>query len=272
MRYLFCILLISLMACKSSPKKTSIYQTLSGNWLVLYLSNDDVSDKKTDLYAKLQDSLVTGKGLKLVTFYADGYFAQLDSLPLKGRWSTKEDEIIYVNGAGKGFDHLKCVFKSYQDGNMLLTETIEAEGQQLDLQWHLLRIDNGDATTLFDKEANTWRNVPVREETEEEMRTRLHSMLKYYAAYFKLLSEESSYFMPSRIMLPMKFYQHAVGIKYYDENSRFVKLFYSPPQAKIAHAMLDGLIERVKFDFPEKKSYTEEYSLMLDQLADELVK
>lgn len=239
---------------------------------MLYLSTDDNTEEQTKLYDKVQDSLVTGKGLKLISFYPDGGFAQLDSLPLTGRWSTKEDNIIYVNDAGKGFDHFKGVFRSFEDGNMELTEMIQDNGVRLELKWHLVRIDDGDATLLFDEKANAWRKIPVREQTDAEIKDRLVAMLKYYGTYFKLLSEKSSYFIPARVMLPFKLYQHAIGIRSYDENSRFSKLFYSPLQSKFAHAMLDGLIERVKFNFPQKDSFTEEYSLMLFQLAEELEK
>jgi hypothetical protein len=273
MRYLpILLLLFMLTACKNS-KKQGTYDIVTGNWFVLYpQSGDDADQKQEDLYNKMQDSIVTLKGLKLITFHGNGDFEQLDSFPLKGRWGTKDKNVVFVNGAGKGFDNFKSTFLRYEDGNMLLSEILNSEGEKIAVTWHLKKIESGRVTELFDKDKNAWRKVPDHDETDMEMRERLSLMLRYYAVYFKLIADESSYFMPSRVMLPFSFYQHAIGMKTFDEKIKFVRLFHSTAQARIAYAMLDGAIERVKFDIPAKESYSEEYSLMLDMLADELKK
>ena len=97
-------------------------------------------------------------------------------------------------------------------------------------------------------------------------------MLLFYSGYFQLISEEASYFMPMRVHMPLKFYQHAIGAKDFKPDSRFVTFFYSEEQARMAYELLKAAIKNSDFDDVEGgNSYTREYSQMLKIMAKNLV-
>lgn len=271
MRYLYFLFAVLFFSCASSSKKKSIHDQITGNWFVLYPDEDLNNEKLEAIYARTQDSLVTLKGVKLISFYDNGTFMQWDSIPVKGRWGTVEEKIV-VNGAGKGFDNFKARFSGVEDGVLKLDELLLIEGEQLKLTWHLKKITGGKAADLFTEEKNSWRKVPVQDESIVQIKKRLSAMLSYYAVYFSLIAEESSYFMPIRVMLPLKFYQHAIGMKPYDDTHRFVSLFYSPEQAKQAYELLKEVVNGSDENYKQLKSYSEEYAIMLEKMAEDMVK
>ncbi len=241
---------------------------------MLYPKLESDNQRQEDVYAKLEDSLVTLKGVKLVSFLESGVFIQWDSTLLKGKWGTVNENEVVVSRAGKGFENFKAVYSGMEDDMLKLTEFISVNGEKLKLVWHLKKITSGKTAGLFDPEKNKWRTVPGKDETEEEMKQRLSQMLSYYSIYFKLISDESSYFMPVRIMLPVKFYQHAIGMKEYDTAHRFTSLFHSAPQAKKGFDLLKKAVNSTRYDLPDdiKNSYSYEYSLMLEKLSEEIKK
>jgi hypothetical protein len=182
--------------------------------------------------------------------------------------------MVVISGAGTGFENFKGEFTSLEDDKLKLTEYLNVEGERIKIIWHLRKISKGTAADLFDPKKNQWRNKPGKPESEPEMKQRLSEMLSYYSIYFKLISEQSSYFMPVRIMLPLKFYQHAIGMKEFDEEHRFTSLFYSPAQAREAFNLLKETVNSSDYNFPEfqKESYSLEYSMMLEKLAADIVK
>lgn len=259
------------LACKQESKK-NLQQTITGDWIVLYPDEDLRNQKERKKYAAIQDSLTGLKCLKLIRFSEQGTFNQLDSIDIQGSWSTKDEEYVLVKGGGRGFDNFRTTFASYEKGVAKLIEVVNTEKEKIKIIWHLLKIEKGDATKLFLPEQNSWRKKAVKVETDEQLKSRLIQMLEFYSIYFKLLSEKSSYFIPGRVILPVKFYQHGIGMKFFDPESKFASLFYSKEQAKIAHIYLDVSLGKVKFNPPQNNSYTEEYSYMLQKLADELKK
>jgi hypothetical protein len=272
MRYYLFLLLLFFYCCQSSKQSDSLNDVIAGNWFIIYPDEENLDKEQEKIYGRIQDSLVTLKGLKLVSFMPNGDFVELDSLPKKGRWGIKENEVVYVAGAGKGFNDFKTTVSHFEKGDLQLTETVSADGRKMNITWHLKKLDKGEPATLFDADKNKWREKPNASESDTDVKKRLVAMLRYYAIYFKLIAKESSYFMPSRVMLPIGFYQHAISVKAFDAESKFVKLFYSLEQGRMAHTMLKGSVERVTFSFKEKNSYSEEYSLMLGELADDLEK
>jgi hypothetical protein len=271
MRYLLFFIIFLHFSC-ASKKEVSLEQTVSGNWFILYPKDELTNSKQEKIYAAIQDSLTALKCLKLISFSEQGIFNQLDSIKIKGKWGTKDEMYVRVTDGGRGFDDFRTTFDGFDDGILKLTEIVNSGGEKLKFVWHLMKIDKGDPNKLFDPEFNKWRTKPARPESDEELKKRLVQMLDFYSIYFKLIADNSSYFIPGRIILPFKFYQHGIGMKFFDEQSAFASLFYSKEQAKKAHLFLDLTIGNVKFDTQNLKSYTEEYSLMLKKIAREVLK
>jgi hypothetical protein len=265
MRYV--LLLLAFTAASCGSKKKSLHDTVTGNWFVLYPDDELLTEKQNKIYAEAQDSITGLKCLKLISFSANGEFSQLDSIQLKGKWGTRDDEQVVVNNAGKGFDNFKTVFDGFEDGVLRLTETVPIKNSKLQLVWHLKKIEEGEPARLFATENNTWRTKPTAKETDIQIKKRIAQMMNFYALYFELIAEESSYFMPGRVMLPFSFYQHGIGLKEFDAESRFTTLFYDKEQAKKAHLYLGVAIDNVDYKFKATKSYSAEYAEMLKAMA-----
>ena len=118
---------------------------------------------------------------------------------------------------------------------------------------------------LFSSEANHWRKKPTAPEPESAIRKRLVSLLKYYSDYFKLVSKESSYFLVSRVPLPFRYYQHAIGLR--DMQPAFVNLFYNEDDAKKAYTILEQTINALTGKFDWNENFVVEYGLSLKKMA-----
>ncbi len=271
MRYVLFFLILSQFSC-ASKKEASLQETVSGNWFILYPKDELTNNKQEKIYADIQDSLTALKCLKLISFSEQGVFNQSDSIKIKGKWGVKDDMYIRVTDGGRGFDDFRTIFEGFDNGILKLTEIVNSGGEKLKFVWHLMKIEKGDPVKLFEPEFNKWRIKATRSESDEELKSRLVQMLNFYSVYFKLIADNSSYFIPGRIILPLKFYQHGIGMKFFAEESVFSSLFYSKEQAKKAHLFLDITIGDVKFDTKDLKSYTEEYAIMLRKIGEELVK
>lgn len=272
MQYLSILLVLFLAAC-AAPARRSVHDQLTGNWFIIYPEEKLNTDKQNEIYARAQDSLVTAKGVKLVSFLENGQFVQWDSIGLQGKWGVIDDTQVVVSGAGKGFEKFKAIF-STEGGHVLLTETISVDGEPLTLSWHLKQVTEGKETALFDAAKNAWRKKPTGPEAEADMKKRLSAMLEHYSLYFNLLSDNSSYFMPVRVMLPLKFYQHAIGMKDFDETHRFVSLFYNVEDARKAYELLKHVVNNSDYNYPDSdsNSFSKEYAYMLGHLAKEILK
>ncbi len=268
MRNLLILFLLAFFLNSCSDKDISDPQNvLPGNWFLLYPDEDLQTREQEAVYAATQDSLTDAKCLKLLRFTDKGDFYQQDSIGKRGNWKQKERDVIQVFGGGEGFDRFQVKFSGYSKDILKLTETVDTRGQQLTLTWHLLRIDKGKEKSLFDETKNKWRIKATREESEQQIRERLIQMLNYYAVYFDLIADRSTYFMPSRILLPLKFYQHGIGLRSFDPESKFAHLFFSTEQAKFASYVLEGAMDKAKFDFKDNSSFSREYARMLEEMA-----
>lgn len=268
MRYLISSILLSCVFMACSTKSTDDpAEILPGNWFLLYPDDDLKTREQEAVYAATQDSLTDPKCLKLLRFSEKGSFNQQDSIGITGTWKVKEGEVVQVFGGGNGFERFQTTFAGYEKDILKLTEMAEVRGQKLKLVWHLLRIDKGKETALFDEAKNKWRIRAVKEETEDEIRERVKQMLSYYSVYFDLIADRSTYFMPSRVILPIKFYQHGIGLKTFDPESKFANLFYNTEQAKFANYVLEGAMDKAKFDFKDNSSFSREYARMLEEMG-----
>jgi hypothetical protein len=271
MRWIILFFLVGGWACSSGPGKT-VHQQLEGNWFVIYPEEELRNEQQKKIFARIQDSLVTLKGVKPITLQKDGTFIQWDSTGTTGQWGLLDEKMVVVNNGGRGFNDFKALFTSLEKDKLSLTEYIDTEGERIKLVWHLRKISSGEFLELFDPAKNEWRQKPPSAESPQQIKERLSAMLHYYAIYFKLIAEQSSYFMPIRVMLPLKFYQHAIGMKELDIHHRFVSLFYSVDQASMAYDILKQTVNKSDHNFPEsdKNSYSLEYAMMLEQLAKEI--
>lgn len=247
---------------------------MTGNWFIIYPEEELTTKSQEAIYAEIQDSLVTGKGVKIISCLDDGQFIQWDSTGLTGKWAVMDENTVVIRSAGKGFENFKAEFAPGEEGKIKLTEHLNIKGERINITWHLAKITSGKEASLFDPEKNNWRKKPAAAEPDDAMKKRLSAMLNYYSVYFKLIAGQSSYFMPVRVMLPVKFYQHAIGMKDFDEKHRFGSLFYSVEDAKKAYDLLKEVVNNSDYNYPDsdKNSYSLEYSYMLAYLAEEIIK
>jgi hypothetical protein len=269
MRWIILLISLSLFSCNSPSEQEKLHRQLSGNWLIVYPDHNLKNQRQRELYGKLQDSIVSLKGLKLISLSEDGAFRQMDSLNQEGKWTLSPGNTIMVDKGGKGFENYSAEVKGYKGETLLLSEIVHANGENLQLIWKLKKISGDASDDLFSKKTNQWRQRPQQPESEKQMKHRLADMLQYYSDYYKLVAKEARYFIPKRVFLPLNFYQHGIGLRSFDEESIFVTLFYNEEQAKQAHQYLGETIQKLKGTYPsDQGSFVVEYSMFLAEMAD----
>lgn len=273
-RYFILYILLLLAACKPAPEKDKGSEAMEGKWLVVYPDEQLRNETEEKIYAAIQDSLVELKGLKLVAFDKDGLFYQADDIKRNGAWLLNTDKHLLVDGGGKGFAPFRATLSQLSKESMILTERVKYEGELLVLDWHLVRLDAKTAAVLFDDANNKWRMKSADAETSSALKERLISVLNFYAAYFLLLKEKASYFIPGRIVLPFQFYQHAVGLRPLKRCPEFRQLFYDSLQAVEAHGYLENGMQNLSGKFPhsDEDNYVHEYAMYMKLLAEEMRK
>ncbi|MDP4262113.1 MAG: hypothetical protein Q8941_06235 [Bacteroidota bacterium] len=272
MRNLLLIALLLVVSCQSLTEEEKLHKMLAGNWIILYPDQQLKDNQQEIIYGRIQDSIVGLTGLKLIILSENGVFRQIDSVEKKGKWGMSPDSIVFVENGGKEFDNFSARYTGYKDGTLQLTGFVEAEEEKIELVWKLKKITGSTASGLFGEKNNEWRRRPNQPESEKQMKTRLGNMLHYYSDYCYLVTREASFFIPARIILPVKFYQHAMGMAPFDEESFFAKLFFNKQQAREAHHYLSVVIRRLSDEFPAEDTYGKEYAAFMKKMADEIVK
>jgi hypothetical protein len=269
MRIFFLFIALLAFSCKQeTSKQKKIYDSITGNWLIVYPDHVLIDGPGRELYTGMQDSIVGLTALKLVSFTEDGIFKQLDSTNKIGQWKLSMDNDLFVYGGGKGFENFRAAFASYGDGTMKIIENVKKRGISIPLVWHLRKIESDhDAADLFSEKRNRWRKKPVSASSEKDLKDRLAAMLEYYADYFRLVDEESSFFISSRVPLPFKFYQHAMWTKPLEESEAFINQFSNLQEAQKAYAILDAALDAQKSNFKRGKNFVDEYAMFMDKLA-----
>jgi hypothetical protein len=270
----YCLLLsISVLlfySCKSHQKEKINYsEEIKGNWLVLYPDHDLANDEQRNLYAKAQDSIVALLGLKTISFRGDGSFIQTDSLfSPAGKWNVNaENNNLFIRNAGKGLDFFAGKISGLWIDTLQVVEPVILGDQKIKITWFLKKIHGKKYGVLFTKEGNWWRKVNG-DESEEQIRKRVKAMLQYYALYYELVSNESTYFSQSRVFLPFKYYQHSIGLRNFDEKSNFGRLFTNRKQAEKGYGVLAAAMDKLKNQsFPNGKDFVIEYALYMQKLA-----
>ena len=244
-----------------------LHNQLTGKWIVLYPDHQLHSKQQRTIYIRIQDSIVAQSALKLVELTNDGKFRQVDSIGYKGRWGIGPDSVIFIQEGGKGFDNFKADFTKFNDGTLLLTEYVKAEGETIELIWHLKKL-TGDVAALLDEDKNKWRHKPTKPESESEIRQRLYDMLQYYSSYYEFVAKEAIFFVDARVLLPFNYYQHAMGLKPIEEPGYFNEFFYNKEQAEQAWHYLDWAMDRLSNKYPSSDNYVKEYAAFMNQLAE----
>jgi hypothetical protein len=268
-RYLIILYTVLFTACQSKTEEAKLKDTLEGDWLVLLADHQLANEDQRQIYGRMQDSVIDAKCHKLIRFYKDGSFQQIDYPNIKGKWAVSPDLNVFMGSGGTGFDDFKGKYLSYKEEELQLIENLHAGGETIKLIWYFKKLDKGD---LLDPSANEWRKRPAAPESEKEMRTRLAKILDYYSRYLKLIADESTFFLRSRVVLPLKFYQHAMSTLPYDPQSDFAKLFFNPEQSEIAYGYLKRKVYDLGNKYPYGDNFVIEYSKYLKQVGEAIQK
>ncbi len=274
MRIIFFLLFVGFFSCQQKRTEKELRaHDIEGNWLIVYPDHDDNNSVQKKVYGEIQDSVVSLMGLKLVRFDKNGSFRQMDSLGQSGQWKITDDLLLRVENGGEGYSPFTAEFFQYKNDIMELVERIRYKGESIQLKWKLKKLKGNESSQLFGDKPNAWRKRPVTAETDEQIKESLADMLDYYSRYYFLVDRESSYFIPSRVMLPFRFYQHAIGLRPLAAKSNFTKLFYDSTQAAKAHLSLDIAMGKLRGRFPsDGESFIHEYASYMKLMAEEIRK
>lgn len=263
--HLLLLCCLALFACGTENNNGA--GSLSGNWLLLYPDHKLSSAHQREVYGRHQSAVVDLLGLKLLTLAADGSFLQMDSLQKPpGRWELAADGVLKIREGGKGFNPFVASVTSLKNNQLQVTQYLPLEDESIKLVWHWKKIEDGEAAKLFSPGANNWRRPPAAPEDRQAIRQRLVDMLDYYGIYFSLIGKEASYFLQSRLPLPFRYYQHAVGLV--GMPLRFQQFFYNGEDAAKAYALLEQAHFALHGKFPQDENFVLEYGRFFRMLAD----
>jgi hypothetical protein len=263
-RYLILLYAFAFATCQSKTEDAKLKETIEGDWLVLLADHHLENEDQRQIYGKMQDSVIEAKCLKLIRFFKDGTFQQVDNPESKGKWAISPELDLYMGSGGRGFNDFKVKYLSFKEQQLILRENLRAGRETIKLDWYFKKLTNG---LLLDASRNTWRKKPTAPESEKEMRIRLGWILDYYSRYFELVADESTFFIGKRVILPLKYYQHAMSTLPYDPQSDFAGLFYNPAQAEQAYGYLKSMVYGLGNKYPSDKNYVIEYSRYLRQVG-----
>lgn len=275
MKWLLSVVVVSLLSCGDSQSnnetKKDSYEGIAGEWIVAYPTFEEIDSKGQKLYAEIQDSILSVQGLQLVRFAPDGSFYRTDSIDVKGRWLLSGNSALTINGGGNGFDPFRADNISYKNKNkeMELTERVYYKDYTVKVTWHLARLTNRKDTIndLFSEMHHRWRRKPTAPESDEAIKERLAAALSYHSNYYMMVAQHANYFLSSRIILPLAFYQHALGLKPFSGKSAFASLFYDSTQALTAHAHLENTMRSIAGSYPRNENYVIGYAHCMRQMA-----
>ncbi|TAH05736.1 MAG: hypothetical protein EAZ16_01515 [Sphingobacteriales bacterium] len=265
--YLFIIFCLALGSCKLTGTKRASNQVLTGHWLILYPKNQLENEAQEKLFAQLQDSIMRPMGLAMINFTKDNTFYFSDSLfGKKGKWGLTGNTLV-IEKAGAGFNYFNGEIVKIEKGIMQVVQQLRLGNENIQLTWHIKKINETSAYfKLFDSSTNWWRHAPAAPENLKDLQKRTSAMCAYYADYFAMIEGAADYFAPRRILMPLNFYQHAIGVKRYDSAHAFTRFYYNSSNAQQANNLLEdgirglGPVER-------GENYVVEYAGILRQLS-----
>lgn len=262
-----CFAFVLLASCTMDDKPIT-EADITGNWLVVSSDPQYNGDEERDIYLAQKDSIIGPRGLKLISIKAKGIFQQLDSTyNTPGSWLyNNKNQQFFVNNAGPGFRAFSGRVMGCKEDTMSIEEKVSLPGASFPVVWHFKKIvADSPANYLFVPANNQWRIRPTATEDEATLRKKLSVMFHYYSVYFNLVSREANYFSPKRVLLPIKYYQHGVGMRDYEMVDNFKAIFYSEEDARRAYDLVAGTMKLVR-RFPTGKDFVEEYALYFEKL------
>lgn len=264
---LFLLICAMLSYCKSLNKQKPT-EAVTGNWLIIFPNHHLKTAHEREVYSRHQDSIVSLYGLKLISLSANGTFTEVDSL-LKstGKWMFTTGSLLKIQEGGKGFNPFSTTFKKFDNDTLQLTQYLPLENEKIKLVWYLKKVGDGNqATKLFEASSNNWRNKPGAPEPATVMRKRLAEILHYYAGYFTLISKEATYFIPARVPLPLRYYQHGLGLNA-ELSPDFNALFFNATDAKKAYIILQQAMRAIEIP-STGDNYVIEYGQFLKKMGE----
>ncbi len=265
--YLSIILCLALGSCKLTGTKRASNQVLTGHWLILYPKNQLENEAQEKLFAQLQDSIMRPMGLAMINFTKDNTFYFSDSLfGKKGKWGLTGNTLV-IEKAGAGFNYFNGEIVKIEKGIMQVVQQLRLGNENIQLTWHIKKINETSAYfKLFDSSTNWWRHAPAAPENLKDLQKRTSAMCAYYADYFAMIEGAADYFAPRRILMPLNFYQHAIGVKRYDSAHAFTRFYYNSSNAQQANNLLEDGI-RGLWPVERGENYVVEYAGILRQLS-----
>jgi hypothetical protein len=279
--YLSLLLIAFLASCQSDKDGKGLPFTkdsLMGNWMVVKVSpylkvmsgkSDEMYDYRDSVMKPLYDNME----LAAFRFQSPGVMTIDDGHVEKitGNWqfNDKQDLLMQYKYLVERNRSLFTVERYWHD-SLRLENVIPRNKDTMYVTYFLQKLRTNDSVpNLFEPALNKWRARPQQAESLEDIRLRLKQVLYYYSAYFANISGNNiPVFNIKKILCPIKFYSGGIGLKHFEENDDWTKVFYDNADAKKAHALLSHAFTGIK-GYPNKgHDYVQEYIIALKIVAD----
>jgi hypothetical protein len=268
-----CIFFVLLLSSCTTEEKPTTEADITGNWLVVSSNPLYHDDEERESYLAVKDSIVGLRGLKLISIQPRGIFQQLDTTyGSPGSWLyNSRNQQFFVSNAGPGFTAFSGRVMGCRDDTMGIEERLNLPDASFTIEWHFKKITaDSPAHYLFLPANNQWRIRSAQPEDEAAIKKKLSAMFHYYSLYFNLISREANYFSPKRILLPIRYYQHGVGMRDFDKIGNFKAIFNNDADARTAYELVEKAMKAEK-RFPSGKDYVEEYARYFGKLEKAVV-
>ncbi|POY35185.1 hypothetical protein C3K47_16530 [Solitalea longa] len=233
------------------------------------INNDGTYLKKPDTPFKLPTES------SFIHFYNDGVFISFDNNQYStGKWFySTADSIITIRGNVKKETLLKLV--SIQKDNfkfkILEVNKIKSNDDYL-LFYSQSTHFEGQTKDLLSLNENQWRIKPIQKESNEQIKQRVLSQLKYHIDYFNMTKDKKqTYFETKILQSPFNFYQNALGVPHnYELPEEWVETFYSREDAEKAADLLRSTIKNID-GVKTHERFTETYTEIINKMIDRLL-
>ena len=281
--YFSLLMIIFLAACQSDKGGKGLPFTkdsLMGNWMLIRVTNSiKVESGNSDALYNYRDSvmdpLYNNLEMTAFNFQPTGVVTIDDGKIEKstGQWFINDNKQILLQ-----YKYLveknKSLFtvQHYWHDSLRLENAIGRNKDTLYVHYILQKLRTNDSVpNLFDPTLNKWRTKPAQPESDEAIKTRLKQVLFYYSGYFANISgNKIPYFNIEKLLCPIKFYSGGIGLKKFNADDDWTKVFYDNGDAKKAHGFLSHAFTDIK-GYPNKgHDYVKEYIIALKIVADVL--
>lgn len=256
--------------------------SLMGNWMVLRVKaslksmNSERREELQDYKDSVMEPLYNNLELAAFRFQPASVITVDDGKIEKttGNWlfnDTKKELLLQYKYLIQKNRSLFTV-EHYWNDSLQLENVIPRNKDTMYVRYFLKKLRTNDSVpNLFDPALNKWRERPLQPESLQAIRLRMQQLLYYYTAYFANISgNKIPYFNLTKILCPIKFYNGGIGIKRYQENDDWTKVFYENQDAKKAYDMIVHAFSDIK-GYPNKNGdYVKEYVIALKLVADAL--